>query len=280
MQRLRANGAEFEYETVGSGEPLVLIHGSIIGDAFKPLLAESVLTSRYQVTSYHRRGLMGSSRHNGPFSLADQAADALAVIRQVANGRAHVVGHSYGGATALQLTLDAQDAVHSLVLLEPAGLPVPSAEAFFARIGPIVASYESGDRRGAVDAFLTAVSGPDYRSGLDAAVPGWFEQSVADIDTFFQVELPALGEWQFTEEFARHISQPVLSVLGGDSGKITDAFPEGHALLQSWLPQAVSFVLPGATLGLQMQNPRGLAEALVAFLVKHPMPARTLAAAR
>jgi pimeloyl-ACP methyl ester carboxylesterase len=30
-----------------------------------------------------------------------------------------VVGHSYGGAIALQLALDAPGAVHSLALLEP-----------------------------------------------------------------------------------------------------------------------------------------------------------------
>ena len=34
--------------------------------------------------------------------------------------RAHVVGHSFGGAVALQLALDAPDLVHSLALLEPA----------------------------------------------------------------------------------------------------------------------------------------------------------------
>ena len=270
MEQFSALGADFEYETVGSGEPLVLVHGSIIGDAFAPLLAEPALTSRYQVTNYHRRGFLGSSAHSGPFSIAEQAADTLAVIRHVAGGRAHVAGHSYGGATALQLALDAPGAVQSLALLEPP-LAVPSADAFFANLPPIAASYESGDKAGAVDAFLTLVIGPGYRSAIDKTLAaGWFEQSAADIDTFFRVEVPALGEWPFTEQLARRISQPALSVLGADSDQF---FVEGHALLQQWLPQVETFVLPRATHGLQMQNARGLAEGLATFLARHPMPA-------
>ena len=90
MKRFSANGAEFEYETVGTGEPLVLIHGAIIGDAFAPLLKEPALTTRYAVTNYHRRGFLGSSRHDGLCTVAQLANDALAVIGHVAGGKAHV----------------------------------------------------------------------------------------------------------------------------------------------------------------------------------------------
>jgi pimeloyl-ACP methyl ester carboxylesterase len=272
MERFSARGAEFEYETVGTGEPLVLVHGSIIGDAFAPLLTEPALTSRYRVTNYHRRGFLGSSRHKGPFSIAQQAADALAVIRHVADGRAHVAGHSYGAATALQLALDAPGAVQSLSLLEPP-LAVPAGEAFFANLPPIAATYAAGDKPGAVDAFLTLVIGPGYGAAIDKSLAaGWFEQSAADIDTFFQVEVPALNEWQLTEELARRISQPVLSVLGANSDQF---FVEGHALLQKWFPRAEAYVLANATHGLQMQNAPALAERLAAFLARHPMPVKT-----
>ena len=71
---------------------------------------------------------------------------------------------------------------------------------------------------------------------------------------------------------ARRISQPVLAVVGADSGP---AARESHALLRRWLPQAEPFVLKGATHGLRFQNPRGMAEALAAFLARHPVPAMT-----
>jgi pimeloyl-ACP methyl ester carboxylesterase len=267
MDRIAINGAELEIETVGRGEPLVLIHGSIIGDAFSPLLRESSLTDRARVTNYHRRGFLGSTKHNGPCSIAQQADDALAVIRQVAGGAAHVAGHSYGGVTALKLALDAPEAVLSLALLEPP-LSVPSAEAFFSNLPPIAGRYEAGDRQGAVDQFMTLVAGAGYRAAIDETLgPSWFDHAVSDLDTFFQVEVPALNEFAFTEELARQIRYPVLSIVGADSDQF---FQEGHALLQQWLPQTEPVVIPGATHGLQMQQPRALAHALAGFLSRHP----------
>ena len=34
MQRANLNGADLEYEVQGSGEPLLLIHGSILAEAY------------------------------------------------------------------------------------------------------------------------------------------------------------------------------------------------------------------------------------------------------
>jgi 3-oxoadipate enol-lactonase len=277
MDRLTVNGGELEVETVGAGEPLLLIHGSIVGDAFQPLLAEPALTRRHRVTHYHRRGFVGSSRAPRPFPIAQQAQDALAVLQQVCGGRAHVAGHSYGGAIALQLALDVPDAVHSLTLLEPALLTVPAGEGLMAAVGASLAAYQSGDRAAAIDGFLVAVlETADYRAQCDAALPdGWFEQAVADADTMFEVELPAIGDWDFTREMASRIAQPVLAVLGADSGPL---FREGHTRLKDWLPQAEPFVLPDATHGLQYMNPRGMAEGLAAFLARHPLSAGASAA--
>lgn len=276
MERLSINGAELEVDEAGSGEPLLLIHGSIIGDAYKPLLSEPKLTERYRVVHYHRRGFNGSSRAPQPFSIPDQAKDALAVIRTVFGGRAHVAGHSYGGAIALQLALDAPDSVVSIALFEPALLTVPAGAAFAEGAGAIVATFASGDAEGAIDGFLkAALELDDCRTASDGALPaGWFEQAVADADTFFNVEFPAIGEWDFTPEMAARIRQPVLAVLGAQSGPV---FQQGHERLKAWIPQCEGFVLPGATHGLQYMNPSGAASGLAAFLARHPMPAQPVA---
>ena len=47
MERARVNGVELEYELKGSGEPLLLIHGSHIARSFLPLLAQPSLTEKY-----------------------------------------------------------------------------------------------------------------------------------------------------------------------------------------------------------------------------------------
>jgi pimeloyl-ACP methyl ester carboxylesterase len=270
MERMDINGIELEVESRGSGEPVLLIHGSIIANAYAPLLGEPALTGQYRVVTYNRRGFAGSSGAVAPLSIAQQAADARAVLQQLGIDRAHVAGHSYGGAIALQLALDVPDVVHSLALLEPALLMVPSAPQFFEGMAPIQQAYEAGDKTAAIDGFLQAACGTNYRAAFDRTLPaGWFEQAVADADTFFQVELPALQEWTFSQELAGRISQSVLSVLGTESAPI---FVEVHALVQQWLPQAEVFVLPGATHGLQLMNPQGMAEGLAGFYARHPLP--------
>jgi pimeloyl-ACP methyl ester carboxylesterase len=113
------------------------------------------------------------------------------------------------------------------------------------------------------------VVGPDYRTTLGSVLPtSWFEQAVADADTFFRVELPALQEWQFTPELARRITSPVLAILGADSIPL---FGEGHHLLREWMRQAEPFILDGTSHALQLVDPPGITRRLSAFFERHPM---------
>ena len=274
MNRAQIAGRELEYEVRGAGEPVVLVHGSHIADAFAPLLEEPALTERYQLLLYHRRGFAGSTHPDGPLSIVQQAADCRAFMQHLGVQCAHIVGHSYGGAIALQLALDAPEAVHSLALLEPALLIVPSAQQFMDAMGPVFQMYEAGNKTGAIDGFLQAVVGPEYRSVLDRVLPGAFAQAVADADTFFRIELPALQQWSFTQAEAGRIMQPVLSVLGADSHTLWPGWGEVHQLVQAWLPQAEAFVLKGATHGLQIIDPKGMAEGLAGFFARHSLPER------
>jgi pimeloyl-ACP methyl ester carboxylesterase len=271
MERTTIDGVRLEYEVRGDGEPVVLVHGSHVAETFVPLLAEPALAGRFRLIRYHRRGFAGSMHSEGPVSIAEQADDCGALLRALGIERAHVAGHSYGGAIALQLALDAPEMVHSLALLEPAVTAVPSAEQFMAGMAVVGQLYEAGDKAGAVDAFLRAVCGPEYRAVVDRILPGAMEQAVTDADTFFQIEMPALLEWRFTEEEARRITQPVLAVLGRESGTNWQGFVEGHEVLRTWLPQAERLVLPEAAHLLQVQYPRDLAEALAGFFAHHPL---------
>ena len=60
-RRVNFGDSVLECWVVGVGEPVVLVHGSIIADAFAPLLREPALTGKYQLVSYHRRGFAGSA---------------------------------------------------------------------------------------------------------------------------------------------------------------------------------------------------------------------------
>jgi 3-oxoadipate enol-lactonase len=165
---------------------------------------------------------------------------------------------------ALQLALDAPDAVRSLGLLEPVLPAVPSPP----QVPQAAERYRAGDTAGAVDLFLQGTCGPDYRPALERAVPGAVDQAVADAATFFTQELPALRRWAFGPADARRVCRPVLAVVGERSGPV---HRRRWDLLRDWLPDAEPFVLPDAGHLLHLQNPRGVAEALAAFFARHPL---------
>jgi pimeloyl-ACP methyl ester carboxylesterase len=273
MDRALLEGVELEYEVRGAGASVVLIHPGHFADWFTPLLAEPAVTEHYRVLWYHRVDAAGSSHIEGPLSFAQHAAHCRSLMRHLGIERAHVVGHSSSGNVALQLALDAPEAVHSLAILEPALMSVPSAKTARAFVGTAVQLYRTGDKVGAIDTFLRGVCGPGYRAVLDQALPGAFEQHVADADTFFGQELPALQQWSFTREDARRIAQPVLAVIGAKSQELDPIWRERQEVLLSWLPNVEPFVLPAATHLLQVQNPRGMAEGLAAFFARHPLSA-------
>lgn len=272
MERARLDEAELEYEVSGSGEPVVFIHGAFIADTFRPLLTETSLAGRYRLILYHRSGYMNSRRAFGPVSVARQAAVCGALLRYLGVERAHVVGHSYGGAVALQLALDRPNMVRSLALLEPALMVGESAQGYREALVRSAEHYREVGAATVVDAFMEA-RWPGYRRVLDRVLPGALDQAVIDADTWFDCELPGLLDWHFGEADAQRISQPSLSVLGGESDALWSRFGETHRLLLAWLPHAGGFVLPGTTHFPQLEDPRGMAEALAAFWAHHLFPA-------
>jgi pimeloyl-ACP methyl ester carboxylesterase len=179
-----------------------------------------------------------------------------------------VAGHSYGGAIAIQLSLDTPDLVGSLALLEPALVfLVPSGPAFGDMLGALRAMYQRGEREAALDGFLSQVVDRGYRELLQKFLPpGAFERAVADAQTTFGVEVEALQQWSFTAEDATRIQQPVLAVIGERSEPI---FSEIHLLLRKWIPHAEELVVREATHALEFMNPQGVADGLARFFDRH-----------
>ena len=268
METVSIDGAELEFDDQGSGEPVVFIHGAGPADSFLPLAIEPPLRDHYRVIRYHRRGSAGSSGVHGPVAVTRHAADCRALLGALGISKAHVVGHSYGGYVALQLAADAPEVVHTLGLFEAGLLTVPSAEQLGVAFDPLLEQYAAGDRVGAAHAFLALVDGPDWRAEIGRTVPGGVEQTERDAATLFESELPSMPEWRFGPNDAARITQPVLYLLGSESGPI---FAESRDLLRSWLAQMEDDVLPGANHLLHMRCPAEAAAILVRFLNRHRM---------
>jgi 3-oxoadipate enol-lactonase len=247
----------------------VFVHAGVFADWFEPLLREPAL-GRYRLVTYHRVGYAGSTHVAGPVTVAQQVAHLRSLMKKLDIERAHLVGHSSGGNIALQLALDAPEAVQSLALLEMA-LSVPPGSPGRTGIPKAIELYQGGDKAAAVDTFMRAVAGPDYRVSADRVLPGAFDQAVKDAETFFAQELPALREWRFGAAEGARIKQPVLLVMGGRSHEVSPVWQQRQDLLSAWLGNAEPFVLDGATHMPHLQNPRGMAERLAAFVANHPL---------
>jgi pimeloyl-ACP methyl ester carboxylesterase len=268
MEKVSIAGAELEFVDQGSGEPVVLVHGSGPADSFLPLALEPPLRDHYRVIRYHRRGSAGSSGVEGPFSIAQHAADCHALLDALGIPKAHVVGHSFGGYVALQLAADAPEVVHTLGLFDVGLVTDSNAEEFSAVLGPIVAQYTAGDRVGAAHAFLEFADGPDWRAEIDRTVPGGVEQTERDVATLFECELPAIAMWRFGPDESARITHPAWFLLGSESGPFFDA---SRDLLRSWLTGMEDDVLPGANHLMHMRLPAEAATRLVGFLKRHPL---------
>ncbi len=268
---MKTDGVELAYVVKGSGEPVVLISGAVFADVFYPLLKRDSLTRSYRLISYHRRGY-GNSTHVDTSSVKQEVADALALMRDMNVDRAHVVGHSYGGIIALQLTLDHPEKVKTLTLMEPPLVNIlPQDSQLIAGVKQIFAMYQGGKKAEAVDSFLryAAGAGNEYRALIDSSLPrGAWDLAVRDADIAFQSDIPAVLSFQFTEQDAERVNQPVLLVRGTSSGTLNLGV---QRIIQGWLPRAESVTLNDVAHLVQVQDPKHVAEALSGFFAKHPL---------
>jgi pimeloyl-ACP methyl ester carboxylesterase len=265
MKRAKINGAELEYEVHGAGDPVLLID-MLLPDSVLPFVSEPDLADRYQLIRYHKRGWVGSTHTPGPVSVADQAADAAALLDDLGVPRAHIVGHSSGASMGAQLALDRPEKVHTLTLLEPTFVSLPNGQAFVKGAGPVFEAYGSGDHARAIAMFVSAASGLDWetcRAVLEARVPGIVDQAIKDADTFFGVEVPSLVEWTFGAEQAAAIHRPVLSVAGAHTQPVWVEIAE---FLHSFLPYVEERRIEGVGHLLQLQNPEPVARVIAEFL--------------
>jgi 3-oxoadipate enol-lactonase len=116
MPSIDAGGTELYYERAGSGEPMLLIQGMSAthlawGDGFRARLEPG-----FETIVFDNRGMGRSGRAELPFTVADMAGDALALLDALELERVHVVGISMGGAIAQELALASPERVRTLTL--------------------------------------------------------------------------------------------------------------------------------------------------------------------
>lgn len=200
---IEREGAVIHYRRCGSGDPCLLIQGvGVRGDAWQPQMTS--LRTKFELCSVDNRGIGDST--GVPSSIDQMAQDALAVLDALAWDRAHVVGHSMGGAIAMSLAANHPARVSSLALLctVARGIDIFS-------LSPRVLSTQIrtriGTRQRRRRAFFEFVSSPD-RSSKD-------ESSILELEHAFGRrldELPAVFPRQMMA-FSRFNSKPLWPAL-------------------------------------------------------------------
>ncbi len=110
-----ADGTELAVTVAGAGPPLLLIPGlGATRVVFDPLLP--LLTPHFSVVVYDQRGVGASQADPGPFTTAQLGDDGVAVLDGLRIDRATVLGASFGGMVAQQLTVRHPGRVSALVL--------------------------------------------------------------------------------------------------------------------------------------------------------------------
>ena len=109
------DGCTFYYEVRGSGEPLLFLNGSGSTIDAVSLLVDFFAKS-FAVGIHDQRGLGKTSIPEGPFSMAQYAADALALADHLGWKSFNVLGISFGGMVAQELAATYPDRVNRMVL--------------------------------------------------------------------------------------------------------------------------------------------------------------------
>jgi len=119
MPQVQLSGDNAAYLELGSGQPVMLLHSSGASSAQWRALMDR-LSVRFHVIApdLYGYGSSASWPGRGAFSLADEAA-LVRVLLDRLDEPVHLVGHSYGGAVALQVARAHGDLLRSLTLIEP-----------------------------------------------------------------------------------------------------------------------------------------------------------------
>jgi pimeloyl-ACP methyl ester carboxylesterase len=126
-----ANGIKTNYLEAGTGDPVVLIHGSGPGVTSYAnwRLVLPALAENFRVVAPDMVGFGFSERPaNIKYGVQTWADQVVGLMDTLELPKAHLVGNSFGGAIALRVASQHPDRVGKLVLMGSMGVPFPITE--------------------------------------------------------------------------------------------------------------------------------------------------------
>jgi 3-oxoadipate enol-lactonase len=259
------------YESVGSGEPLVLLHAGI---ADSTMWEEQVaaFAPRYRVIRFDAQGFGRSAASSEPDTRAD---DLYELLRTLEVARAHVIGLSMGGAAALDFAVSYPAMVGALIAAAP-GLSgyspsdPSSVEWMDEREQQQAALLESGDLDGATEIDLEIwLAGPSRSLGsLDGVLIERLRPMarLARVRQSERARTPQIDP----PAFARldQITAPTLVMLGDSD---VPFLLEVAEILVERIPNAHKKVFANTAHMINLERPAEFNQAVLEFLAAHPL---------
>jgi pimeloyl-ACP methyl ester carboxylesterase len=230
---------DLHVERLGTGPPVVLVHGSVAG-GLATWGEQRPLAARWTLLILDRPGF-----GTGPLvERVDFEVDAPLVAQLLGDG-VHLVGHSYGGVVSLLAASQRPEAVLSLTVIEPPAFAVargdPVVEEFVVRATEL---WEAGPDEPA--AFLAAFVG---LVGSNISLPGSLTPELERGARLLMVERPP-WEAEIPLDALAATTFPKLVVSGGHQA----AFDTVCDVLEQRL-EAERVVIPGAGHSVQRTGP-------------------------
>lgn len=246
------------YEVEGDGPAVVLIHGGF-GDRRMWDAQFRELARDYRVVRYDHRGFGNSSTPDTAYS---PVGDLLQLMDHLGVQKAHIIGNSLGGGTALDLAALHPERVNKVVVVASGANGYPYDERDFAST---LAVFNAGREQGADTAAamwlrnaMIAISSQHPRS---AAL---VRQMVTENGDIFTME-----NWPWeplsptTYERLGQLTMPVLLIIGEADTPLVQRVADSTA---ARLPNAELFRIPDADHLPQMVEPDVFNARVRAFL--------------
>ena len=248
---------ELYYESTGTGQAVVLIHGlgSSVGD-WTPQV--DALSDTFRMIAADLRGHGRSDKPAGPYSVADFSADIATLIRSLDAGPAHIVGLSLGGAVAFQLAIDAPSLVRSLVIINSGPSFVVSWQIRFAVFLRLFMLKVIGLK--GLGAMIAKRLFP--KPGQEPLRRAFLEHFVTNDPRAYEASTRALVGWTVAERLAE-VTCPVL-VISGDRDYTPVALKAAYA---ARLPDARLAVIGDAGHVCTIEQPDHVNQVLRQFLI-------------
>lgn len=146
--KIKIKDFEMNYEDIGKGTPLILIHG-MGGDTteWTPLIPE--LSKEARCIAIDLRGHGKSEKPDMPYTLDLFAEDVTTLMEKLNIDQAYICGVSMGGSVALKIALTQPKKVKGLILLDTTARVNPKSLETVGRWGKIL--MEKG-----LDAYIEA----------------------------------------------------------------------------------------------------------------------------